>query len=52
MTTVAIALGIVAVPQALFAEIAGSIGSDRHHWRRAQLAKISRLNRRPKPLLA
>jgi hypothetical protein len=42
MTTVSIALGIVAVPRALFAEIAGSIGSDldstgfsrpRHQWR-------------------
>jgi hypothetical protein len=42
MTTVSIALGIVAVPRALFVEIAGSIGSDldsggfsrpRHQWR-------------------
>jgi hypothetical protein len=41
MTTVSIALGILAVARALFAEIAGSIGSDRHHSRRAQLAKSS-----------
>jgi hypothetical protein len=42
MTTVSIALGIVAVPRALFVEIAESIGSDldsrgfsrpRHQWR-------------------